>query len=296
MANLGQIRLACAAPREALVALGHALSSKHQQARDATGASVPVGFVYALGCEGVAHAYLGDFDSAHAKLRTALERVEGTQHAIVASLLGLSAMVQLWQGAFSECIATTERMRNIAERVGGPYVFAMSRTFGGYARWMCHRDPKALDELCGAVDWIGEREMRLFHSLGLALAAEALFSAGRYEAAEGYAMRALERAEQLDRLGELAARRVLARCRQRLSRSAEAEALLVDAHAIAAARGSRRELGLVELVQVELARATHAAADVADPEAERLLDRRAREALDALESMGVRGAALAAGA
>jgi class 3 adenylate cyclase/tetratricopeptide (TPR) repeat protein len=249
MANLGQIRLACAAPNEALSALAQAVQGKrrqHESTRGSSRRSVPVGLVYAMGCQGVAHAYLGDFESAHASLDVALGTVDGMQHAIEASLLGLLAMVQLWQGAYAECIVTTDRMRNIAERIGGPYVFAMSRTFGGYARFRCHADVKALDELRGAVDWIDEREMRLFHSFGLALVAEALFDDQRYEAAERYALRAIERAEQMDRLGEISARRVLARCRVRLGRGTEARELLDGARAIAIARGSRREQSLID--------------------------------------------------
>jgi tetratricopeptide (TPR) repeat protein len=223
---------------------------------------VPVGFVYALGCQGVAHAYLGDFEEAHTCLDTALGAVDGLEHAIEASLLGLLAMVQLWECRFVECLITTERMRNIAERVGGPYVFAMSRSFGGYARWMCKRDPKALDELAGAVDWIEQREMRLFHSLGLALVADAFFSAERHQEAERYATRALERAEQLDRLGEIAAQRVLARCRARQpGRASEADALLATARQLAQSRGSRRELALIELASAECQVLTERARD-----------------------------------
>jgi tetratricopeptide (TPR) repeat protein len=251
LANLGQIQLACAAPREAIATLQRAVTGKHEQARGTSSGSVPVGYVYALGCEGAAHGYLGDFASAHGCLRSALDTIGGRQHAIEASLLGLLAMVQLWQADYPECAVTTERMSKIAVRVGGPYVFAMSRTFGGYARWMCQREPDALDELVAAVDWIEERGMRLFHSLGLSLVAEAFFADQRYEAAERYAHRALERAEQLDRLGELGARRVLARCRARQRRAEEAEELLSDTLAIAVSRGSRREELLTELTLAE---------------------------------------------
>ena len=117
---------------------------------------------------------------------------------------------------------------------------------------MHERTPAALDALAAAADWIERREMRLFHSFNLALVAEAYLSDQRYEDAERYALRALERAEQLDRLGEIAARRVLARCRARdASRGHEAEALLDDARAVARARRSTRELWLVELARAE---------------------------------------------
>lgn len=247
LANLGQIQLACAEARTALASLERAVASKHEQARAASGETVPVGYLYALGCRGLAHGYLGEFERAQADLGAALELVEGREHAIEASLLGLLSMVQLWQGELSACRQTTGRMRNIAERVGGPYVFAMSRTFGGYARAMLEHDAKALDELAAAVNWIEQREMRLFHSFGLALAAEACLEHGRYAEAERFAVRALERAEQLDRLGELAARRVLARCYARdPRRTREAATLLEEARAVAAARSSERELALID--------------------------------------------------
>jgi class 3 adenylate cyclase/tetratricopeptide (TPR) repeat protein len=275
-ANLGQIQLACAAPREALSALERALARKSEQSRGASGTSVPVGFVYALGCQGVVHAYQGDFASAQRCLTEALATVAGRKHAIEGSLLGLLAMVQIWQGHFAECVQATERMRQTAERVGGPYVFAMSRSFGGYARWVLERDPVARGELESAVGWIEQREMHLFHSFGLALLAEAFLDDGQHEAAERHALRALERAEQLDRLGELAARRVLARCRARAGRVEEARELLEEAAAIATARGSARELALIELARVECVAGN-------DPDAAS-----ARRARDELEALGVR--------
>ena len=250
-ANLGQIQLAAADASAALVSLERAVTIKNQHARRAS-ASVPVGFVYAIGCQGAARAWLGDFEGAHASLRSALGTIEGSGNAIEGSLLGLLAMVQVWQGHHAEAVATTERMRTTAERVGGPYVFAMSRTIGGYARWVHERSPAALEQLAAAADWIERREMRLFHSYSLALVAEAFLADQRHEAAERYALRAVERAEQLDRLGELAARRVLARCQARdPSRARDVEALLDDARALAVARRSARELWLVELARAE---------------------------------------------
>ena len=118
--------------------------------------------------------------------------------------------------------------------------------------------------------------MRLFHSFSLALVAEAFASDGRYDAAERYAQRALERAEQLDRLGELAARRVLARCRMQDARRAhEVDTLLDDARTIALARHSARERWLVELAWAECSRS-------ASPSLRREHEGRARRELEAL--------------
>jgi class 3 adenylate cyclase/tetratricopeptide (TPR) repeat protein len=278
-ANLGQIQLAAADAEGALVSLERAVASKHQHAQRAARASVPVGFAYAVGCQGAAHAWLGDFAGAYDSLRAALGMIEGSGNAIEGSLLGLLAMAQVWRGHHAEAVATTERMRATAERVGGPYVLAMSRTIGSFARWQHEHSPAALEQLATAADWIERREMRLFHSFSLALVAEAFASAERYDVAERYALRALERAEQLDRLGELSARRVLARCRMRDERRAhEVDTLLEDARAIALARRSARERWLVELAWAECARAP------SRDERRALADAARRE----LEALGVR--------
>jgi hypothetical protein len=128
----------------------------------------------------------------------------------------------------------------------------MSQTIGGYARWTLQRDQKALGELRGAVDWLEQHQMRLLMSFGFSCVAEALASDREYEAARAYATLALERAEQLDRLGEVTARRVLSRCVADPHDTATPREQLAEAATLALARGSLRESALVRLDQASL--------------------------------------------
>jgi len=48
---------------------------------------------------------------------------------------------------------TARRAQRIAERVNGPYVFAMSQAVHAYARWMMVRGTDALDALQQASAW-----------------------------------------------------------------------------------------------------------------------------------------------
>lgn len=266
LANLGQIHTVAGDPNEALRCLtravdikrGHAkragarLAGGSQRAREGS-ESVPVGFAYALGCQGLVHGYLGNFAEARLRIDEALQLVAGTQHAIEASLLGLLGMIQLWQGTYRQCIETSARMRGAAERVRGPYVFAMSQTIGGYARWMLERDQKALGELRAAVDWLEQHQMRLLMSFGFSCVAEALAADGQFEEARRYATLALERADQLDRLGEVTARRVLALCSATEPSSLDVcSNHLEEAGTLALARGSLRESAVVRLDQARL--------------------------------------------
>jgi tetratricopeptide (TPR) repeat protein len=203
--------------------------------------------VYALGCRGLLQGYLGHFTDAEHCLKAALDLVHGAQHAIEASLLGLLGMVQLWRGHYVECLETAQRMRHTAERVRGPYVFAMSQTLGCYARFMLRREPDALRELQEAVDWLEKREMRLLISFCFGAVAEALAADRQFEAARRYALQALERASLLDRLGEITARRVLASCCAAEQRLDEARHHLEQARAAALARAAPREQAMVHL-------------------------------------------------
>jgi len=157
-------------------------------------------------------------------------------------------MVQLLQGRWQEALDTAARARATAERVNGPYVFAMSKTVSGYARWVTQRTPDALAELLQAVKWLEGRGIGLFISFNYAFLADALASAGETEQALDYATRAITCAERADRLGETMAHRTLARiARQVPEQLGEAQAHLERAMSSARARQSAREVALTSL-------------------------------------------------
>ena len=88
-ANLGQIELSAADADAALASLERAVDIKHRHAQRGGRASVPLGFAYAVGCRGLARAYLGELQGADADLRAALGSIEGSGNAVEGSLLGL---------------------------------------------------------------------------------------------------------------------------------------------------------------------------------------------------------------
>jgi class 3 adenylate cyclase/tetratricopeptide (TPR) repeat protein len=206
------------------------------------------GFAYALGFRALVHGDRGDFRLAYDDMNEALA-VVGEAHAIHGSLLGLLGMIQLWQGEWKACLATVQRSREKAEQVNGPYVLAMSQTVGGYARWMLERSPDALVQLRQSVEWLESRDIRLFLSFNYAYLADGLVSAGSLPEAREFALRALERVGQKDLLGEAMAHRALARLAALdPSTAPDAQAHIEKALASAAARGSRRDAAVTELL------------------------------------------------
>jgi class 3 adenylate cyclase/tetratricopeptide (TPR) repeat protein len=278
LANLGQIHVSAAECAEALRCLDRALDLKREQATSPRRQpSVPVGFAYAMACKAIVHGYLGDFDAAASCVDAAFDAAGNTGHAIDASLFGLSGMVLLWQGRWQDCMEASKRTRATAERVSGPYVFAMSQTLAGYARWMLNREPSAIEELKHAVDWLEARRIGLFLSLNHAYVAEALSMSGDTAGARQYALRAIERSAHSDRLGDVVAYRALARVSLlEDDDSARAEEYLARARTTAEVRGSRREVALVDLSLAELL-ASGSRRDTA-----RILAEEARQSFDAM--------------
>lgn len=256
--NVGQSRAAAGDYLLALAALDRGIELRRQLPPGVW----PAGSSYALGCRALVIGERGDFAAAYAQLEDAFALVRGTGNPVEGSLLGLLGMLQLWQGRWQEALQTATQGRATAERVNGPYVFAMCRLLRGYALWAIERSANGLAELCGAVDWLELHEIRLYVSFGLSYAADALVDAGELERARAYAARALERASQADPIGEAMAERTLARLELRAGRLEQARAHCRRAVELATARGSERELALSQwrLGELELSAAERATA------------------------------------
>jgi class 3 adenylate cyclase/tetratricopeptide (TPR) repeat protein len=251
--NLGQSHAAAGSYDLALVHLERSIEMKRQRSLDARGRhGVPVGFAFALGCKALVHGDRGQFHAANIHVQEALDVVRDTGNAIEGSLLCLLGMIQIWQGRWQEALLTAARGRATGERVNGPYVLALCRTVAGYATWVLDRSPLALEELESALTWFERREIGLYLSFAYCHLAHAMFQAGRYEAAEGYAQKALERANQTDPVGEAMAHRTLALLRHAGGDFEQARAHCEAALRSAARRGSEREVALTLLTQAEL--------------------------------------------
>lgn len=274
-ANLGQAQTAAAMPARALSSLGQSLRMWEGDS-SRTDQGVHMGYVYALGCQGLAHGFCGRFFEAYQCLDSALGRVSGAEHAIEASLLGLLAMVLSWQGRWEDCLHASLRMRATAKRVRGAYVYAMSQVLSSYARSKLSPGD-GVEELQRAVEWLKIRGMRLFASYSFGCLADALIVMDQTEAARAYAEQALRCAKRLDCTGITPAQLVLARCSAQEGSEVGVQHHLHLAHEAARQSGSRREEALVRWSSAELpsSRNTDAAKALA------------RQARDAFEAMGM---------
>jgi len=131
-------------------------------------------------------------------------------------------------------------------------VLALCRTVAGYATWVLDRSPAALEELERALTWFERREIGLYLSFAYCHLAHAMYQAGRFEAAEGYAQKALVRANETDPVGEGMAHRTLALLRNAGGDFEQARAHCEAALRSATRRGSEREAALTELTRAEL--------------------------------------------
>jgi tetratricopeptide (TPR) repeat protein len=213
----------------------------------------PLGLAYALACKGLLHGDLGEFGQARECLAEALGMLHGRAHAVEGSCLGVLGIVQTLEGNWTKALDAALRAQATAERVNGPYVFAMSRMVSGYARFSLERSPNALDDMLQSVKWMDARGARLFISFNYAYLADALSKVGQTDRAVYFAKRALARAEDSDRLGEALGYRVLARIYgNHPDRRADALLQLERAASAAALRGSRREAAMTALEAAKL--------------------------------------------
>jgi tetratricopeptide (TPR) repeat protein len=222
--------------------------------------SVPIGFAYALANQGFAHGDMGDYPRAEAEMEAALGALSGSRHAIEGSILGLRTVLRMLYGHWQACIESATLARATAQRVHGPYVFAISQSCAAYARFQLSGDRSVLEEQRQANEWLERRGIGLFVSACFASYADAQLTIGDLQTAHDYAERALARAARKDRLGESSAYRTLARLHARPGRdrtapasaAARVQEALLGALSSAQFRRSRRDLAITRLLIVEL--------------------------------------------
>ena len=212
--NLGQSHAAAAEYPKALEHLYEGLDLKAQVPSRRGGAS-------GQSSSGVGRVLcprlLGSGARRHGRIRSLLRlprrgahpRASGTKSCARGIVLTQMAMVQLWQGDWQACLATSAMMQRTAERVHGPYILAMSKTVSGYANFMLHPGDEGIEALTEAVAWLESTQIGLTMSWNRACLAEVLALSSRREEATAQASKALERLSAKDRLGEAAAHRAL---------------------------------------------------------------------------------------
>jgi class 3 adenylate cyclase len=246
------------------IGLSYAMAARHDEAlallndnlgtRQRASALLGGGYGYTLAYLGMIAGDRGEFERAHKFFERALDAVQSTGRiALVGVVLALRAMVEGWQRDFSACERTAAALRDIADRVSGGYLRAMSDTLSGAARVFGRNEPSGLDALQGAVRWLDMHHIYVSMSWNEAWLAEALAGAGQFHDAEVHASRALVRCTQWDALGEVAARRVRALVYLERDRDPfRAERELQFAHDAAERKGSKRELAQTALARAAL--------------------------------------------
>jgi hypothetical protein len=195
----------------------------------------------------------GDFESAYRLVdeATPITKAAG-RLSLEGPLLIQRGMVECWQGAWDACLETAHAAHNIAERIEGRYILAMSLALDGFARFMAFGDFTALDELRQSVTLLDNHCARLHMSWNYALLAEALAFAGACDEAFSAAKKALSRAAEHDTLGEVAALRVLIHLTALGGDLDGAEKYMGRAIAVAEAKRSKREVLLARLRWAEV--------------------------------------------
>jgi hypothetical protein len=193
----------------------------------------------------------GDFREAYRCAAESLELVEGTGHPVEAACQGALCLIQLLQGDFEGCLATSTHTRAAAARVGGHFIFAQNQVIAGYARWMLDGSRQAVAEMLHGARWVEKRGLLLFGAFNYAHVADVLVRLPEIQSAQQHAQRALERIAHRDRAGEALAYRTLHRASLLDPTIGDPNELLERAFTSARRSASRRELAMTELCRAE---------------------------------------------
>jgi len=258
--TLGQIRAAASDYEAALHLLDGTIAFQRPRQRPGR---PPVGLAYSLACRAYVLGDRGEFAKAQAAFDEALSSIQGSNHAVEASIQGWRAAVLLWQGRWAEAQVCAADSRRIGTLVRSLFTCAMGHAAQAYGWWMASRAPAARQDLLNATHWLAPRGGGLFSSLNHGWLAEILVSQGEARLARHHIAQALCRARQHDLIGVAMAYRAAARltacpamARHGLSeaqRRVEIERYLARADAVARRRGSAHELAVNQLCHAEIA-------------------------------------------
>ena len=250
-ATLGQAKAAAAQYGPALQLLDEAIAIKRSH-RSGAGQTA-VGLAYSLATKGAALGDRGEFPAALMCFDEALQVVHGARHEVHASIHGLRAAVLLWQGDWGAARESANEACAIGTQVRSLFTLVMGKGAAAYAQWMLESEPKALEDIKRATDWLQPRGITLFLSFNHGWLADGYASLGQRKEARSEAARALNRARGQDFVGGAMASRAIARlCAQEgdVRRTAR---WIARARAIAERRESRHEHAVTTLCEGEIA-------------------------------------------
>ena len=214
-----------------------------------------IGMAYALAWKGLIHADRGDFEAYEKQMDEAMAIIGPMRHgSALASINQVRAIAMALRGDWEASGRYALVGRAVTNAIGAPGIHGMALCVDGYRRFMqrgsgVHLIERGLREMA-------DYDTHLAVSIYLAFAAEAMARRGDAERGLEYAERAIARAEEGDRIGEVAAHRAralaLASGAEWRPGRPEAEASLSAAERLAAGKQSPRDAALTDLVRAEL--------------------------------------------
>jgi class 3 adenylate cyclase/tetratricopeptide (TPR) repeat protein len=173
---------------------------------DSPGSTLP----YSLGIIGLILGDVGRFPEAYERFHEGLRILEALERrSVQLSVYALLATAQLFQGRWSDALTTVATCQGLTEKIGAPSIFATTQTQEGFCRFHRGETRAGLRLMVEAVERLDRIQTMFTMSFSLGCCAEAFALDGQIAEARTYAERALARAEELDRLGEVMAHRAL---------------------------------------------------------------------------------------
>ncbi|MCV2359905.1 AAA family ATPase [Paucibacter sp. TC2R-5] len=212
-----------------------------------------VSLAYSLACRAYVLGDQGQFGEAHAYFDEALAIIQGSNHAVEASVQGWRAAVFLWQGRWPEARQAAAEAQRIGGLVRSLFTYSMGHAVCAFADWQTERSAASALGLQVAANWLASRGGGLFSSLIHGWRAELLAEQGDAAGARQQVAQALRRARQRDWIGVAMAYRAAARLAADAGQAARASHYLAAAQRVAALRGSAHEAAVNQLCAAELA-------------------------------------------
>ncbi|WP_425261263.1 ATP-binding protein [Rubrivivax sp. RP6-9] len=206
-ATLGQAHTAAAHYPRALALLDEAIAIKRQHR---SGRRTAVGLAFSLVCRGYVLGDRGEFANAHACFDEAMQCLVGVTHEIGTTIHGWRAAVLLWQGRWHDALDAAEASAHSAAATRSLFQLSIARAMAGYARWMLHGEPAALQSIADATAWLQPSQGNLYRSLNHGWLADGHAALGDHAGVRHAAAQALARAREDDLVGVAMAYRALA--------------------------------------------------------------------------------------
>ncbi|MCV2370426.1 adenylate/guanylate cyclase domain-containing protein [Roseateles oligotrophus] len=250
----GQLLAAAAAYPEALTRLDEAIVFLRALRQTTAPPTRPaVGLAYSLACRAYVLGDQGHFAAAHACFEEALSIIQGSNHAVEASVQGWRAAVYLWQGDWAQAQQAAAQAHRIGGLVRSLFTYSMGHAAGAYAAWQIERSAASAQSLQDAATWLAPRGGGLFSSLIHGWLADVLAEQGDVGGARRQIALALRRGRQRDWIGVAMAYRAAARIAAAAADAQRAQRYLDAAQAVADLRGSAHESACNRLLAAELA-------------------------------------------